>query len=170
MFVLLNKIRRCHKHGPPHLSLLTLLLKFWLLISNARQAAPVQTGFGIESSFSNWKKNSTLQLWTIFNFIHLFLSCCCVIAVFWREFSNDQIISWKFDLDFHFRALERCLLMQKTSTAASLVKTQGLHQLVGGSTCPGYSMQRFCRNSVKFLADQHYPAFIWNKCCHLMLC
>ena len=60
--------------------------------------------------------------------------------------------------------------MQKTSTAASLVKTQGLHQLVGGSTCPGYSIQRFYGNSVKFLADQNYLAFIWNKCCHLTLC
>ena len=57
----------------------------------------------------------------------------------------------------------------KPSSIVASTKAIRIHQLVGGSTGPGYGMLCF-ESQEKILRWLKRPFFIWDKCCHQTLC
>ena len=57
----------------------------------------------------------------------------------------------------------------KPSIIVASTKAIRIHQLVGGSTGPGYGMLCF-ESQEKILRWLKRPFFIWDKCCHQTLC
>ena len=63
--------------------------------------------------------------------------------------------------------LQKAFLMLVTSFFAVFLSMR-IHQLIGGSTGHGWSLQHFIW-AITFSASQSNQTFIWDKCCHLTI-